>query len=109
MLSAEVAANSLAHPLNTLVAKVFAGAPPTSLQNVAERYGKLFEDVSKRWQVALQSNTEIDILPDGNEEAFRQVFYGKDSPGNLPADLIRNLYKVPAVMQIGPLRRHHAA
>ena len=28
--------------------------------------------------------------PIAEEEALRQVFYGKDSPGNLPAELIRS-------------------
>ena len=49
-LSARIAANSLAHPVNSLVARAFAGEPPASLKEVAERYGKLFEDVDKRWQ-----------------------------------------------------------
>ena len=35
-------------------------------------------------------------LPEVEQEALRQVFYGKDSPGNLPAELIRSLYNVPA-------------
>ena len=50
VLSARIAANSLARPVNSLVARAFAGEPPASLKDVAERYGKLFEDVDKRWQ-----------------------------------------------------------
>ena len=99
-MSAKIAANSLARPLNSLVARAFAGEPPTSLKDVAERYGKLFEDVDKRWQEKLQSDAGSQALPDGEQEALRQVFYGKDSPGNLPAELIRDLYNVPALMQI---------
>ncbi len=38
------------------------------------------------------------------QDPLRQVFYGKDSPGDLPAELIRSLYNVPALMQILPLR-----
>ena len=49
-LSAKIAANSLARPLNSLVVRAFAGEPPTSLKDVAQRYGKLFEEVDKRWQ-----------------------------------------------------------
>ena len=89
VLSAKIAANSLARPVNSLVARAFAGEPPASLKDVAERYGKLFEDVDKRWQERLQSDAESQALPDGEQEALRQVFYGKDSPGNLPAELIR--------------------
>ena len=105
VLSAKIAANSRAHPLNSLVVRAFAGEPPTSLKDVAERYGKLFEDVDKRWQEKLQSDAESQTLPEADEEALRQVFYGKDSPGNLPAELIRTLYNVSALMQIGPLRQ----
>ena len=104
VLSAKIAANSLARPLNSLVVRAFAGEPPTSLKDVAQRYGKLFEDVDKRWQERLQSDAESQTLPEGEQEALRQVFYGKDSPGNLPAELIRSLYNVPALMQIVPLR-----
>ena len=64
VLSAKIAANSLAHPLNSLVAQAFAGEPPTSLKDVAERYGKLFEDVDKRWQERLRSDAESQTLPD---------------------------------------------
>ena len=103
-LSAKIAANSLARPLNSLVVRAFAGEPPASLKDVAQRYGKLFEDVDKRWQERPQSAAESQTLPEGEQEALRQVFYGEDSPGNLPAELIRNLFNVPALMRIGPLR-----
>ena len=104
LLSAKIAANALARPVNSLVARAFTGEPPASLKDVAERYGKLFEEADKRWQAHLQSDAKCQALPDGEQEALRQVFYGKDSPGNLPAELIRNLYNVPAFMQIMPLR-----
>ncbi len=104
VLSAKIAANSSTRPLNSLVVRAFAKEPPTSLKEVAERYGKLFEDVDKRWQEKLQSDAESKKLPEAEQEALRQVFYGKDSPGNLPAELIPSLYNVPALMQIGPLR-----
>ena len=103
-LSARVAANSLARPLNSLVVGAFAGESPTSLKDVAERYGKLFEDVDKRWQERLRSDAKSQTLPEADQEALRQVFYGKDGPGNLPAELIPSLYNVPALMRIGPLR-----
>ena len=35
VLSAKIAANSLAHPLNSLVAQAFVGEPPASLKDVA--------------------------------------------------------------------------
>jgi hypothetical protein len=102
-LSARIAANPPAHPLNSLVVRALAGEPPTSLKDVAERYGKLFEEVDQRWQERLRSDAQSRTLPEGEQEALRQVFHGEDSPGNLPAELIRSLYDVPAIMQIGPL------
>jgi hypothetical protein len=104
VVSAKIADNSLARPLNSMVVRAFAGEPPTSLKDVAQRYGKLFEDVDKRWQERLQSDAESRTLPESEHEALRQVFHGEDSPGNLPAELIRTLYNVPALMRIGPLR-----
>ena len=104
LLSAKIAANALSRPVNSLVARAFTGEPPASLKDVAERYGKLFEEADKRWQAHLRSDGKCQALPDGEQEAVRQVFYGKDSPGNLPAELIRSLYNVPAFMQIIPLR-----
>jgi hypothetical protein len=101
-LSAKLAADT--RPLNSLVVKALTREPPTSLKEVAERYGKLFEDVDKRWQERLEKDAESQKLADADEEALRQVFYGKDSPGNLPAELIPSLYNVPALMQVGPLR-----
>ncbi len=104
MLSARIAANSLGRPVNSLVAGAFAGEPPASLKDVADRYGKLFQEADERWQERLRSEAASQRLPDGALEALRQVLYGKDSPGNLPAELIPNLYNVPALMQILPLR-----
>ncbi len=103
-LSARIAANSLACPVNALVTQAFAGESPTSLKDVAERYGKLFEEVDKRWQERLQTDVHSRGLPKAEQEALRQVFHGKDGPGNLPAELIPSLYNVPALMRIGPLR-----
>ncbi len=104
VLSAKVATNSLARPVNSLVARAFAGEPPASLKDVAERYGNLFQDIDKRWQEHRKSNAKSQSLPDREQEALRQVFYGADGPGNLPAELIPGLYNVPALMQIEPLQ-----
>jgi hypothetical protein len=101
-LSAKLAADT--RPLNSLVVKALTGEPPTSLKEVAERYGKLFEDVNKRWQERLEKDAESQKLPDADEEALRQVFYGKDSPGNLPPEVMPQLYSTMATIQMGPLR-----
>ena len=95
VLSARIADHSLAHPVNALVARAFAGRPPTSLKDVAERYAKLFHDADKQWQ-AMRSKTTSNSepkqsarshsLPDHEQEALGQVFHGKDGPGNLPTE-----------------------
>ncbi len=103
-LSAKIFANTLDHPVNSLVALAFAGDPPASLKDVAERYGKLFEEVDKRWQEHLKTEPRSQALPVSEQEALRQVFYGENGPGNLPADLIPSLYNVPALMQVEPLQ-----
>jgi hypothetical protein len=103
VVSAKILADARASSLNSLVVRAVAGEPPTSLKDVAERYGKLLGDVDKRWQERLQSDASSQALPDGEEEALRQVLYGKDSPGNLPAELIRQLFSVTVTMQLEPL------
>jgi len=110
ILSAKISsADSFAHPLNRLVTQAFAGEPPISLEDVAERYARLFEDADRQWQ-SLQENVDkkadsiaFQALPDSEQESLRQVFYGEHSPGNLPAGLMRQLFTTSALMQLGPL------
>ncbi len=103
-LSAKIAAKALAHPVNSLVAQAFAGEPPNTLTEVAERYGKLFEDVEKRSQESLPNKAESQTLPVAEQEVLSQVFSGKDSPCNLPAELMPQLFPTSALMQLGPLK-----
>jgi len=60
------------HCANPLVAKEF-NPPPATLNEAAERYGKLIAKYGK-----------AEPLADANEEALRQVLYGDDSPINVP-------------------------
>jgi hypothetical protein len=103
-LSAKIAANALTRPVNSLVARSFAGEPPASLKDVAERYGKLFDEVDKRWHEHLVTEPKALAVHDCDQEALRQVYYGADGPGNLPAEVIPSLYNVPALMQIEPIQ-----
>ncbi len=81
-LTAKFAANrDAAKPLNPLVAKMFAGEPPVSLKQVAERYGKLFTETDKQWQ---EKTAALTALPDANQEVLRQVLYGANAPAELP-------------------------
>lgn len=103
-LSAKVAANALTHPVNPLVAQAFAGEPPASLNKVAERYGKLFEAADQRWQASLRDSAESLTLADADQEALCYLLFGKDSPGNLPTELMPQLFPTSALMQLGPLK-----
>ena len=108
-LSAKTADQSFAQPLNSLVARAFAGEPPKSLKEVAERYAKLFQDADKQWQT-IQGGSDPNsksassrALLDREQEALRQVFFGKDGPGNLPTEVMPSLFPTSALMRLGPL------
>ena len=110
LLSSTIADKGLGHPLNPLVSRAFAGKPPTSLDDVADRYAKLFLDADKQWQnlknetTRDQNNVPPNTLPDPEQESLRQVFYGKESPGNLPKEVMPQLFPTSAAMQLGPLK-----
>ncbi|MBI2925393.1 MAG: PSD1 domain-containing protein [Verrucomicrobia bacterium] len=79
-----------ARRVNRLVARAFAGAPPSSMREVAERYGKLLTDADRLWREWLKQPTTANAqstterLPDPDQEAIRQVLYGPDSPAHVP-------------------------
>ncbi len=107
-LSAKIAQK--AYPLNSLVAQAFAGESPTSLNDVADRYARLFLDADRRWQNLQNETTQVadatpqKVLPDPDQESLRQVFYGKESPGNLPKEVMPQLFPTSAAMRLGPLK-----
>jgi hypothetical protein len=43
-------------------------------------------------------------VADADQEALRQVFYNKNSPGNLPTELMQPLFPTSVLMQLGPLK-----
>jgi hypothetical protein len=101
-------------PINPLVAKAFAGSPPASMKDVAERYGKLFAEANQHWQeISLERTKEArsgeqaapSALPDESEEALRQVLYAQDSPVHLPSDELKRLFDVPASQKLRALQR----
>ena len=103
-LSKKIAANALAHPVNPLVAQAFAGEAPASMQDVAERYGKLFEAADQRWQASLQNPAESLTLADADQEALCHVLFGKDNPGTFPNEIMPSLFPTSVLMQLGPLK-----
>jgi hypothetical protein len=108
-LAAQISANhDTAFPINPLVAHAFAGDPPASMEDVAERYDKVFRDIDKRWQEALAATNapSVKALPDAAQEAVRQILYADDAPANLPHDQFDRLYEVPTSQKMRELQRH---
>ncbi len=78
--------------LNRLVAAAFR-APPESMREAAERYGKLLTDIDQQWERSVAAATEASnqpphTLPDPDAEALRQVLYGSSSPCRVPNEPI---------------------
>jgi hypothetical protein len=73
---------------NALVLAALAGSPPTSMRDVAERYGDVFAKVNQSWRQALQTAATNQAAPpkalDPDAEPIRQILYGPDSPVNVP-------------------------
>jgi hypothetical protein len=89
-VAARVAANAdRDKPINILVSRAFADQPPTSLRDVAVRYGSLFERIDRLWREYTPSAEKqvLTRLPDGSQEAIRQVLYADPSLLDItPAD-----------------------
>ncbi len=108
-IAAKFSANQdAAAPINPLVARAFAGAPPASMKDVAERYGKLFAEIDQRWEKAFAATNSpvVTALPDATQEAVRQILYAVDAPANLPHIEFDRLYDVPTGQKMRELQRH---
>ena len=69
---------------NRLVKEAFA-APPKSMKDVADRYGKLFAAIDAQWKAAsAKGDTK---LADADAEQLRAVLYGPLSPADAPLAL----------------------
>jgi cytochrome c553 len=94
--AAEINKQLLANPekINPRVAKAFA-TPPTSVDEVCERYAKLFNEIDAKWTKTCSEAKAADLptpksLPDPADEALRQVLHGEDSPCLVPDEPIVN-------------------
>lgn len=81
--------------LNPKVAVAFQ-EPPSSMRDVAERYGKLLGEIDTQWQQACaqakeKSTSTPRFLADADAEAIRQVLYGENSPCSVPEELVMNV------------------
>jgi hypothetical protein len=70
------------------VAAAFA-QPPASIVEVAERYGRLFAEVDRRWlerqaEAKRRGEAAPSALPDPDDEALRLVLHGPGSPCRVP-------------------------
>jgi hypothetical protein len=70
--------------LNPLVAKLFDGKPPTDLDDVAGRYGRLFASTARKWEKKVAAADRIDVtrpmaVEDEDEEEIRQLLFDDGS------------------------------
>lgn len=82
-LSARLAADGAAPPLNPQVRQAFAGTVPASLKDVAAIYGRLFE-------AADQADAKTGGA-DAALEAVRLCLHGESAPPNVPEAEVREL------------------
>jgi hypothetical protein len=72
------------------VAASFENAP-SSLREVADRYGALFAAVQKEWRELRKQNPAAERLPDPAAEQLRVMLYGSESPCSVPDEHISNI------------------
>jgi cytochrome c553 len=73
--------------INPLVARLFQGEAPTSMREVARRYGQLLLDIDRQWCALVKDKDKgktPTALPDADAEALRQILYAPGAPPNLP-------------------------
>ncbi|HTA30294.1 MAG TPA: DUF1553 domain-containing protein, partial [Candidatus Cybelea sp.] len=85
----------------------FAGEPPSSIKDVADRYGKLFTDIDNEWQkLATATNAPAPkAFSDGARESLRQVLYADGAPANVPRDELSRLFDVASIQKVRALKR----
>lgn len=81
--------------IHPLVRERFATAP-TSLREVADRYGALLREVDQRWQSVLKEAASAgqplpQRLGDDAAEALRRLLYGENAPCEVPDEPIVNI------------------
>lgn len=73
-----------APPMNSRVRTSFAAAPPKSMKEIIDGYGKLFKTVDAEW---IEQCDDSECLIDIDAEALRLVLYGQNSPPMIPRRL----------------------
>lgn len=85
---------------NPVVAHTFARQPPQSMNEVAQRYAELLQNVEQEWQKAVETARQNkkpgpNALPDPAREEIRQVFHAPDAPPNVRVELFEELALLP--------------
>lgn len=75
--------------VNPLVARALVEKPPTSMKDVAERYGEVLNAVEKEWQANKKPFAEAD------KQALHRVFHGNDAPPDLKPGTFNDLQLLP--------------
>jgi len=65
---------------NPLVLETLESKLPTTMLELAQAYGAVFEEVNDRWQTLKKADPQAESLSDPHAEALRLVLYGKRSP-----------------------------
>ncbi len=83
--------DSGASPINSMIVAAFVDRVPSTMNDVAQLYGELFQTVDSQWQELLQqdsqSATPLARLAADSAEEIRQVLYGAGSPAAIPRQL----------------------
>lgn len=113
-LSARFAGSATApaggNAINRRVAKLFEAAAPTSIREVAVRYGRLFAEVEGAWMQRLAAVRASNAPPpsrldDAELEELRHVLYGEGSPTAVPRRNIDDLFEKPDADKLRALRK----
>lgn len=91
-LTAELAADAT---INARVRHAFS-EPPASIEEVAQRYGRLADKVDQEWTALCEAATAAGepvptALPDAYDEAVRQLLYGPNAPCVIADEPISNI------------------
>jgi hypothetical protein len=81
--------------------------PLEERREVATRYGAHFVEVEKKWRELLKMEPNAKALPDPNDEAWRHVLYGPDSPCFVPDEHLANnewFFPQPVVVELWKLQ-----
>jgi hypothetical protein len=96
--------------LTPLVEKVLIGFAPSSMSQVARKYGPMFAEADRAWQAYRRTaaGRSADGLPDAHLEPFRQVLYDPAGPFALPVHP-EAFYPLPTRDRLNQLRTALAA